>query len=81
MIYTFRVYGKDGKWHYPQKVLGPGLTDFKWTRKIENAMTWKTQDAANTIATEFINSELIAVLDGLTKIYHILNPLHKKEIK
>lgn len=72
MVYTFRVYGKDGKWHYPQKHLGPGAIDFKWTKKIENAITWDTQETTETVAIEFFNCELIGILNGPTKIYHII---------
>lgn len=43
------------------KIEDPGSTDYWWTDKIEEAMTWPEKEMVETIAIEFCDSEVIEV--------------------
>ena len=58
--YTFSVISLGTKL-YPMKIEDPGSTDYWWTDKIEEAMTWPEKEMVETIAIEFCDSEVIEV--------------------
>ena len=58
--YTFSVISLGSKL-YSMKIEDPGSTDYWWTDKIEEAMTWPEKEMVETIAIEFCNSEVIEV--------------------
>lgn len=58
--YTFSTLNSGTK-VYPLKNVGPGLIDYDWTDKKEEAITWSEQDMVETIAIEFYNTEIIEI--------------------
>lgn len=70
--YTFSTLGKDGFRYYPTRgKSGPGLLDFNWTTDIDKAIHWFEQDAVETIAIEFCNTEIIEVIGSGPYIYKV----------
>lgn len=55
--YTFSAMSLGSKL-YPMKVEGPGSTDYWWTDKIEEAMTWPEKEMVEIIANEYYDTEI-----------------------
>ena len=58
--YTFSAMSLGSKL-YPMKVEGPGLADYWWTDKIEEAMTWPEKEMVEVIANEYYDTEIVEV--------------------
>ena len=58
--YTFSAMSLGSKL-YPMKIEGPGSTDYWWTDKIEEAMTWPEKEIVEIIANEYYDTEIVEV--------------------